>query len=94
MKNIVLLLGLFSCFNIEAQTTINKPVVCAPTEQVKVELERLGEQAVWTSPSPVEKSEYIFYGNRQTGTWSLVQIVDGVGCLVAFGNAPKAKGDL
>lgn len=93
MLNIVLLLGLFFCAISEAQT-INKPVLCGKKEVVATDLEKFKEVPIWTSPSPVEKSEYIFYGNRETGTWSLVQIMDGIGCLVAFGEAAKVKGDL
>lgn len=93
MKNIVLLIGLFFCAISEAET-INKPVLCGKKESVAADLEKFKEVPIWISPSPVEKSEYIFYGNRETGTWSLVQIIDGIGCLVAFGEAAKVKGDL
>ena len=93
MKNIVLLIGLFLCAISEAQT-INKPVLCGKKEVVALDLEKFKEVPIWISPSPVEKSEYIFYGNRETGTWSLVQIVDGIGCLVAFGEAAKVRGEL
>ena len=93
MKNIVLLIGLFFCLISEAQT-INKPVLCGKKESVALDLEKFKEVPIWTSPSPVEKSKYNFYGNRKTGTWSLVQIMDGIGCLVAFGEAAKVKGEL
>ena len=93
MKNIVLLMGLFLCAISEAQT-INKPVLCGKKEVVAADLEKFKEVPIWTSPSPVEKSEYVFFGNRETGTWSLVQIMDGIGCLVAFGEAAKVKGEL
>jgi len=95
MKNIVLLLGLFSCSSIDAQQhTINKPIVCSTVEQVEIELAKFGEHSVWTSPSPVEKSNYVFYGNREKGTWTLVQIIDGIGCLVAFGEVVKVKDEM
>ena len=93
MKPILLLMGLFFCFNIEAQT-INKPVMCGKVNEVQAQLERFGERVVWTSPSPVEKSNYVFFGNRETGTWSLLQIIDGIGCLVAFGEVAKVKDEL
>lgn len=93
MKNIVLLLGLFFCIISEAQT-INKPVLCNKADELRESLEKIGERAVWVSPSPVEKSVYIFYGNRETGAWSLVQVVQEIGCLVAFGEAGKAKDEL
>jgi len=92
MKNIVLLLGLFSCFISEAQT-INKPVLCGKADELRESLEKIGERVVWVSPSPVEKSMYFFYGNRDTGAWSLVQVVQGIGCLVAYGEA-KVKDEL
>jgi len=93
MKAILLTLCLFFCFNAEAQNA-NKPVLCGKAEDMKESVEKLGEKVIWISPSPAEKSEYVFFGNKETGAWSLVQVVDGVGCLVAFGEAPKVKGDL
>lgn len=86
-------MGLFLCFKAEAQT-INKPVACGKVEEAQAQLEKFGERVIWTSPSPVEKSNYVFYGNRETGTWSLLQVIDGIGCLVAFGEAVKAKSEL
>ena len=92
MKAICLLMSLFFCLISEAQT-VNKPVLCSKADELRESLEKIGERVVWVSPSPVEKSVYFFYGNRQTGAWSLVQVVQGVGCLVAFGEA-KTKDEL
>ena len=93
MKLISLLIGLFFCLISEAQT-INKPVLCGKADDFQAQFEKFGERIVWTSPSPVEKSNYVFLGNRDTGTWSLLQVIDGVACLVAFGEAAKVKGEL
>ena len=92
MKVALLLIGLF--FPLSAQQTINKPVLCDKADELQDQLNKFGERVMWASPSPVEKSEYIFYGNRETGTWSLVQIVEGIGCLIAFGEAAKVRGEL
>jgi hypothetical protein len=92
MKSLLLLIGLFFCAISGAQN-INKPVLCSKADELRESLEKIGERVVWASPSPVEKSVYLFYGNRETGAWSLVQVVQGVGCLVAFGEA-KVKGEL
>jgi hypothetical protein len=94
MKTILLLIGLFSCFSIKAQTTIDKPVVCTKAVEMVAGIEKFGEKVIWASPSPVEKSNYVFFGNRETGTWSLVQIVQDIGCLVAYGEAGKVKDQL
>lgn len=93
MKSLLLLIGLFSCFNIEAQT-INKPILCIQVEELYKNLEKVGEKVVWVSPSPVEKSNYVFMGNRETGAWSLIQVIENIGCLVAFGGAIKMKDQL
>lgn len=93
MKAVLLLIGLFF-LPASAQQTINKPVLCDKADELQVQFEKFGERIVWASPSPVEKSEYIFYGNRETGSWSLVQIVEGIGCLVAFGESAKVRGEL
>ena len=93
MKKIFVLAGLLFFFQVEAQT-INKPVLCGNKDKVDTELAELNEFPVWVSPSPVEKSIYIFYGNRETGNWSLVQVIQDIGCLVAFGKAHKLKDDL
>jgi hypothetical protein len=93
MKTILLLIGLFF-LPVSAQQTINKPVLCDKAEALQAQFEKFGERIVWTSPSPVEKSNYIFYGNRDTGTWSLLQVIDGIACLVAFGETAKVRGEL
>ena len=72
-----------------AQVTLDKPVLCGQLQTVQERLKEFGESVVWTSPSALEESDYVFYGNHETGAWTLVQIVNGVGCLVAFGEAGK-----
>jgi len=83
---LLVLLGL----NVSAQQTLDKPVLCAALETVQDKMEEFGESVLWTSPSIREESEYAFYGNRETGSWTLVQIIQGIGCLVAFGEAGKS----
>jgi hypothetical protein len=93
MKILFFFLSLFFLTITQAQT-INKPVFCGEQTEMASALEKLKEFPIWSSPSPVEKSLYIFYANRETGTWSLVQIADGIGCLVAYGEAGKNKDKL
>jgi len=81
---LLVLLGL----NVSAET-LDKPVRCASLETVQEKMKEFGESVLWTSPSVLEESDYAFYGNRETGSWSLVQIIHGIGCLVAFGEAGK-----
>tara|TARA_R110000868_G_scaffold407598_3_gene689211 strand:- start:1111 stop:1392 length:282 start_codon:yes stop_codon:yes gene_type:complete len=93
MKTVLLLIGLSFCIISEAQT-VNKPVLCGKADDVHEQLKQVGENVIWLSASPLDKSNYIFYGNSETGTWSLVQIFDGVACLVGFGEANKIKDNL
>lgn len=86
-----LLFGLliFLGLNVSAQETLDKPVLCAALQTVEDRMAEFGESVLWTSPSALEESDYAFYGNRETGSWTLVQIIKGVGCLVAFGEVNK-----
>lgn len=86
-----LLFGLFVFLglNTSAQEMLDKPVLCAALQTVENRMKEFGESVLWTSPSVLEESDYAFYGNRETGTWTLVQIIKGVGCLVAFGEVNK-----
>lgn len=93
MKVVLLLIGLFF-LPVSAQQTINKPVLCDKADELQDQLNKFGERVMWASPSSAEKSNYLFYGNRETGTWSLVQIVEGIGCLIAFGESAKVRGEL
>ena len=80
---------IFLGLNVSAEETVNKPVQCGLLQEVQDQMMLFGETVIWSAPSSVEESEYVFYGNRDTGTWTLVQIIKGVGCLVAFGEAGK-----
>jgi hypothetical protein len=80
---------LFFGLSVSAGETINKPVMCDALLSVQDRMKEFGESVLWTSPSIQEESDYAFYGNRETGAWTLVQIIKGVGCLVAFGEAGK-----
>jgi hypothetical protein len=80
---------IFLGVDVSAGETLNKPVMCAALQTVQDKMKEFGESVIWTAPSILEESDYAFYGNRETGSWTLVQIIKGVGCLVAFGEAGK-----
>ena len=86
---LLLIALIFLGLNVSAEETVNKPVVCGILQEVQVQMKSFGKTIIWTAPSSVEESEYVFYGNRETGTWTLVQIIKGIGCLMAFGEAGK-----
>lgn len=92
MKKLLALLGLFLCFTLEAQEfKVDKTVICNNTDKVFSELKGFKESPIWTSLSPIEKSEYVFFFGKESGTWSLVQVIpsEGVACLVAFGETGR-----
>lgn len=93
MKTILLLMGLSFCIISEAQT-VDKPVLCAKAADLREQLEGFGERVIWLSPSPADKTSYIFYGNRESGTWTLLQIIGEAACIVGYGEALKIRDTL
>jgi hypothetical protein len=88
MKSIFLLVILFFCSQILAQHfKVDKPVVCSDPKEIYAQLADFNESPVWMSASPAEKSEYIFFFSKESGTWSLIQHrpSESVACLVAYG---------
>ncbi|CAB4125032.1 hypothetical protein UFOVP58_53 [uncultured Caudovirales phage] len=94
MKKLLIALLLVTCSAQAEMVEIQKTVVCAELKDLVAILERVGEKKIWLGDSPKEKSKYIFFGNAETGTWSIVQVVDKVGCLIGFGEKPDPRGAL
>ena len=94
MKKLFIALLLVTCSAQAEMVEIQKTVVCAELKDLVAILERVGEKKIWLGDSPKEKSKYIFFGNAETGTWSIVQVVDKVGCLIGFGEKPDPRGAL
>lgn len=93
MKTLLLLMGLFFCAISEAQT-VDKPVLCGKTDEVRQQLGQFGEVVVWLSLSPADETSYIFFGNRESGTWTLLQIIGEAACIVGYGEALKIRDTL
>ena len=94
MKKLLIALLLATC-SVQAELVeLQKTVVCSELKDLVAILERVDEKKIWIGESPKEKSKYIFFGNTETGTWSIVQVVENVGCLIGFGEKPDPRGAL
>lgn len=94
MKKLLIALLLVTCSTQAELVELQKTVVCAELKELVALLDKVGEKKIWLGESVKEKSKYIFFGNAETGTWSIVQVVDKVGCLIGFGEKPDPRGTL
>ena len=94
MKKLLIALLLVTCSAQAELVELQKTVVCSELKELVALLDKVGEKKIWLGESVKEKSKYIFFGNAETGTWSIVQVVNNVGCLIGFGEKPDPRGAL
>ena len=94
MKKLLIALLLVTCSAQAEMVELQKTVVCAELKELVSLLDKVGEKKIWVGQSVKEKSGYIFFGNAETGTWSIVQVIDKVACLIGFGERPDPRGAL
>jgi len=71
-----------------AQTKINKELVCDSTDEVfKFILERHQEQPVWIGIA--DKTMTMLAQNPKSGSWTLIQFNDKLACILGSGRAGK-----
>ena len=70
----------------QAQVQIQKTLVC--TDAVGL-LETLRDEykeiPLWVGDSSTEKSKYVLYVNLKTNDWTLLQLVNNIGCIIDAG---------
>lgn len=83
---VVLLLALTSLAN--AQTKLNKELVCDETEEIFNYIqEKHQEQAVWIGVT--DKTMTMLTQNPKTGSWTLIQFNDKLACILGSGKSGK-----
>lgn len=69
----------------QAPNTVDKPVVCVNVEVLMAELEssKYKEVPFWMGTD--SKSYWGLVVNEKTGTWSLIQFDQEIGCIIGVG---------
>jgi hypothetical protein len=65
-----------------------KPVVCDTVDVVlsNINKNEYKEKAQWVGNSP-DKTTFILFTNKQTGTWTLLQVIGEAACVLGFGDS-------
>lgn len=83
---VVLLLSLIGTAN--AQTKINRELVCDSTDEIfKFIFERHQEQPVWIGIA--DKTMTMLAQNPKSGSWTLIQFNDKLACILGAGRSGK-----
>lgn len=75
-----------------AQTTVEKPLQCLPTEVLIKQLQtQYTEQVAWYGTEPNSQLPvYTLFSNEKTQTWTLVQFNTQVACILGSGTGSTA----
>jgi hypothetical protein len=92
MKKSVLSLLFLPVFAVAQQTqpqesvTVNKPVICVQTEVLMSTLEKSEYQEIPYWMGTDSNSYWALVVNEKTGTWTMIQFTQDVGCIVGAGS--------
>ena len=77
-----------------AATRAQKPVVCEETTIVmdNIKKSEYKEVPYWVGTSRSEKSAFLIVANKETGTWTLLQVIEGgATCIIGTGEQVKLQ---
>ena len=67
----------------QGPVTVEKPVICGPTEIVITSVVEFKELPIWGSQ--LEDSKIALFANAETETWTMIQWNDDVACVIEVG---------
>lgn len=81
------LVGLVSCSVLAQSVKANKPVECVTPEFAIQALEKAGEIPVFNDNNRMTDNEsfVVLLRNQHTGTWSLLEVLKGLVCVLGHG---------
>lgn len=87
----LLILSLFIYGYSRAEIVGTKQVHCVSVEQAAQELQKYGEepQFILSNDLTNGQSSLMFTRNKNTGTWTILEIIDNLACVVGFGKQPN-----
>lgn len=87
MRVLMLLLGLVSYSVLAQSVKVNKPVECVTPEFAAQALEKAGEIPVFNDDNRMtdNQSFVVLLRNEHTGTWSLLEVQQGLVCVLGHG---------
>ena len=90
-SKIVILLLSFLCSTSWAEGfVIQKPMICVDLPDLLKSLkDSHKELPVFIANDSSDKTKYSLFINQKTGTWTMIQFVDDVACIVGFGTEAK-----
>jgi hypothetical protein len=73
---------------LNAQTTIQKPVVCDLTTKITAVLmdDEIKERLVWAGVNQRNSHTFLLMANDKTGTWTFLEIAEQWACILAMGD--------
>lgn len=88
MKTLLLLCSALFFGHVQAQTVVEKSVVCMDTQSLFKALSgnEFAEKPQWAGKSDEEDSNFVLFVNAKTKTWTLVQFNDKVACILGTGH--------
>jgi len=87
MRALMLLVGLVSCSVLAQSIETSKPVACVTPEYAAKVLEAAGETAIFNDDNRMtdKQSIIVLLRNDSTGTWSLLELQQGLACILGHG---------
>lgn len=88
MKALLLVCLTLLSAQIQAQTVVNKPIVCMDTPDLlkAISGSEIGEKLHWAGKSDAEDSNFVLFVNSKTKSWTLVQLNEKIACILGTGS--------